>query len=257
MHFAYNNINYGVACCMRASGESSKKAIRQGFTLVELLVVVAMIGGLSALAFIGARSAMTASKQAASTSNLRNIGLALRLYADDNGGKYPETTHTAGLGKAWIYALEGYLGNFDETRICPADPNGVQRLKSKGSSYVLNSYVFVPQIGPFGETVGPQLNRVNMIPDPSRTLIAFICSDRTGFGPGNDHTHSNLWKSWPAVCADICPDRFGQASRERTRGLSLYLYADGRVEAMRANEVKRKIESGINIAKPPGVDGLK
>lgn len=167
--------------------------------------MISIIGALASLAMMGGRSAITASKQAASTSNLRNIGVALRMYADDNQGKFPETTHTASLGRAWIYSLQGYMGNFDETRICPADPKAKGRREAKGSSYVLNSYLFVPAMGPFGEPIGPQLNRVNAIPDPSRTLIAFICSDRTGTGPGNDHTHSNLWTSWSAVCNDISP----------------------------------------------------
>lgn len=258
MHFVYNNTASALVSSMHASGTNERKAKQAGFTLLELLVVVAMIGGLSTLAFLGARGAISASKQAASTTNMRNIGLALRMYADDNAGKFPETTHTASLGKAWIYALESYMGDFDETRVCPADPKREERRRANGSSYILNSYIFVPRMGPFGNAIGPQLNRVNAIPDPSRTLMAVVCSERTGVGAGNDHTHSNLWKSWSAVCNDISPDRFGGSARasDKTRGRSIYLYVDGRVEAMPANEVKTKIERGINIAKPPGVEGL-
>lgn len=182
--------------------------------------------------------------------------MALQLYADDHQGRYPQTTHSTGLGSAWIYTLERYMGNFDQARICPADPRGQERLEAKGSSYILNSYVFVPRLGPFGQSTGPQLNRPAAIPEPERTPLVFICSDRTGTGPGNDHTHSNLWTSWSAVCADISPDRFSGNGRDRTKGSSLYLYADGRVESLSAREVKQKTDSGINIAKPPGVEGL-
>jgi hypothetical protein len=182
--------------------------------------------------------------------------VALQLYADDHQGKYPETSHTAGVGSAWIYTLQRYLGNFDDARICPADPRGNERLKAKGSSYILNSYIFVPRIGPFGQVNGRQFNRPAAIPQPERTMLVFICSDRTGVGPGNDHTHSNLWQSWSAVCADIAPDRFGGDGKNRAKGRSLYLHADGSVESLVAAELKRKTESGINIAKPPGVEGL-
>ncbi len=228
-----------------------------GFTLVELLVVIALIASLTTLGVFGMKSAMTASRQAASSTNLRNIGVALQLYADENQGKYPQTTHTTGIGSAWIYTLERYLGNFDQARICPADPRGKERLAAKGSSYILNSYIFVPRTGPFGRVIGPQLNRPASIPQPERTKLVFICSVRTGVGPGNDHTHSNLWKSWSSVCADIAPDRFGGNGRDRSKGRSLYLNADGSVETMAASEAKRKTESGINIAMPPGVEGLE
>ena len=230
--------------------------VGSGFTLVELLVVIAIIATLMTLGVFGMRSAITASKQAASSSNLRNIGVALQLYADDNQGKYPETTHTAGIGSAWIYSLERYMGKFDEVRICPADPRGKERLAAKGSSYILNSYIFVPRSGPFGTVIGPQLNRPAAIPQPERTKLVFICSDRTGAGTGNDHTHSNLWSSWSSLLADITPDRFGGNGKDRAKGRSLYLNADSSVEVIAASEVKRRTLSGINIAKPPGVEGM-
>lgn len=236
---------------------SAKSSTARGFTLVELLVVIAMIVTLSALVFVGTQNAMVAAKQTKCAGNLRNLGVAFHLYALDHDGLFPETSHTMDLDQTWIYALENYLGTFDETRICPADPKGPERLKAKGTSYVLNSYIFVPEVGPFGDVVGPQLNRYSNLPEPSQTLMAFICSDGTGVGPGNDHTHSQQWRSWGAVCRDISPDRFGGGKADHTKGRSNYLYVDGRVESFRALEIKRKIEAGNNIAKPPGIEGLQ
>jgi general secretion pathway protein G len=250
-----SELNQGLA--VTVNEEDSKISARKGFTLVELLVVISIIGVLAVLALSSARSAITASKQAASSTNLRNIGIALQIFADDNSGRYPETTHTAGLGNAWIYTLERYMGDFDQTRICPADPRGKERLRANGSSYILNSYIFVPRTGPFGRLIGPELNRPAAIPEPGRTTLVFICSDRTGVGAGNDHTHSNLWRSWSAVRSDISPGRFGGDGRDSTKGRSLYLRADGSVETLAAAEVKRRTERGINIAKPPGVEGLE
>ncbi len=225
-----------------------------GFTLVELLVVVTIIATLATLATFGASLALTSSRQSVCMGNLRNIGTALHLYADDHHGKFPETTHTTDLDQAWVYQLEAYLGDFDNIRVCPADPKKVQRVAARGTSYILNSFIFVPQSDPFGEPIGPALNRLSAIPEPSRTLIAFTCSDTTGVGPGNDHTHSEQWASWSAVLADISPGRFGGSEADSSQGRSNYLYVDGRVESNRAAEVKRKINAGINIAYPPGLD---
>lgn len=224
-----------------------------GFTLVELLVVIAMIGALGTLVALGARTALASSRQSVCAGNLRNIGIALHLYAGDHGGRFPETTHSVSLDRAWVYQLETYLGDFDNIRVCPEDPKRNERVRAGGTSYLLNSFIFVPETDPFGEPVGVALNRLSAIPEPSRTLIAFICSDRTGTGPGNDHTHSAQWSSWAAVIRDISPARFGATTSDTAKGRSNYLYVDGRVESMHAAEVKYKIKSGNNIAIPPGL----
>lgn len=182
-------------------------------------------------------------------SNLRNIGLAMQSYTGENGGKYPETSHTVSLDQAWIAALEDYLGEYDKTRICPADPRGQERLDAGGTSYILNSFLFVPETDAWGDPIGPPLNRPSAIPDPSRTFLAFVCSENIGPGPGNDHTHSNLWASWSGVTADVAVERFGGGNG----GRSNYLFADGRVESITAAAMKRKTDSGINIALPPGL----
>lgn len=224
-------------------------SVRGGFTLVELLVVIAIISVLVTATAMVSLSFVLRAKEAGSMSNMRNIGLALQMYAGDNGGKYPETSHTTTLDQAWIAALQEYLGEYDETRICPADPRGKERLDAGGTSYILNSFLFVPQTDAWGEPIGPPLNRPAAIPDPARTLLAFVCSEKIGPGPGNDHTHSNLWSSWAAVTSDVAVDRFGGENG----GRSNYLYADGRVESAAAAALKRKTDSGTNIALPPGL----
>lgn len=187
-------------------------------------------------------------------SNLRNIGTSLQLYATDHGGSFPETSHTAMLDHAWIMTLENYLGDYDETRVCPADPRRDERLAAGGTSYLLNSFLFVPEVNAWGEIEGPPLNRPAAIPEPSRTILIFTCADRVGTGPGNDHTHSSLWTNWRGVCADIAPGRFGGGSDPHAvKGRANYLFADNRVESIPAAEIKRKTDSGINIAAPPGL----
>ncbi len=222
-----------------------------GFTLVELLVVAVIVSMLAVIGIGVTRAAIRRSHQVACMGNLRNIGAAMHLYAQDNGGLLPGTTHTTTLEKAWIYELENHLGRFDESRICPADPKKHNRLAARGTSYILNSLVFVPQTDAFGRPRGKTYNRLANIPDPSRTLLAVVCSDHIGVSPGNDHTHSDRWTSWAAVCRDVAPDRHGEASADRTRGGSNYLFADGHVGFITAMNLKRRVESGDNPAVPP------
>ena len=66
----------------RFSGES------RGFTLTELLVVVAIIALLLALILVGFRKAKLMAKTMSCLSNQRQISLAQASYATDNGGAY-------------------------------------------------------------------------------------------------------------------------------------------------------------------------
>jgi len=219
---------------------------------VELLIVIAVLAVVAAVSMPVGMAMLDRGRQATCMGNLRGIGLALQLHSQDNGGKFPETTHTAMPGKSWITALENELGsNYERSRVCPADPNREQRIRDGGTSYILNSFIFVPKIDPFGNQIGKIFNRPSAIPVPERTMIAFICSDDTGTGPGNDHTHSERWTTWEAVRRDISPDRFGGGADGGTKGRSNYLFADGSVESIRAADFKSRIAKGENPAKPP------
>jgi len=61
---------------------------RDGFTLVELLVVVAVIGIISAVALPNLLNALDKAKQKKSMSDARTIGVAVEAYAVDTA-KYP------------------------------------------------------------------------------------------------------------------------------------------------------------------------
>lgn len=238
--------------CNKAWNRSSKS----GFTLIELLVVLSIIAVLSLLGISGASQVKVMSERAECASNLRQIGVALQVYASENGGDFPVTSHTTGssLEDAWVYQLEEYLEDgFDSIRVSPGDPKRSQRTRAGGTSYVLNSYLFVPEYDPFGNPVSEPYNRPALIPRPAKTMLAFTIAEDAPIGAQNDHTHSNRWSSWESVLGDISPDlhRVGKPNSDHTRGSSNYLFADGHVETWQAKELKARIEAGENPARPP------
>ncbi len=63
--------------------------MRKAFTLIELLVVIAIIAILAAILFPVFAQAKEAAKNASCLSNARQIGLANRMYLNDNDDSFP------------------------------------------------------------------------------------------------------------------------------------------------------------------------
>lgn len=89
---------------------------RRGFTLIELLVVIAIIAILAAILFTVFAQARAKARQASCQSNLKQVVLALLMYAQD----YDETIPGARLPlDGWTGALLPYTKN-EQIYVCPS-----------------------------------------------------------------------------------------------------------------------------------------
>ncbi len=236
--------------CRRFEGVGRRSA----FTLVELLVVIAVIAVLIGLLLPAVQAAREAARRTQCANNLKQIGLAMHMHCNTYNGDFPISTHgTFDFESTWIYTLAPFMENVDSVRICPADPRGEERIENKGTSYVLNEYICVP---------GPDaaLN-INYLKSTSRTILVFTGSDSRGTAITEDHTHSRNWfrepesRTWSRIVRDIQPDRFGgpppgSPSAMRAVGTANYLFADGHVELIPAQLIKTWADEGIEFAKP-------
>ena len=78
-----------------------------GFSLIELLVIIAVLGILASLIVGVSRKVYTSSQKTIAMSGLRSVGTAIQLYAQDNQGYLP--------GPLWSTTNAFYNGNDDRS----------------------------------------------------------------------------------------------------------------------------------------------
>ncbi len=88
----------------------------RAFTLIEVLVVVATVGLLAAVLLPALSRAKESGRRTVCLNNLRQLGIALRHYADDHDGLLPPRT----LTEQWPSQLQSGYQNLNLLR-CPTD----------------------------------------------------------------------------------------------------------------------------------------
>ncbi len=128
-----------------------KRAKVLGFTLIELLVVIAIIAILAAILFPVLSRARETARMVHCANNMRQIGKAVVMYADDNNGRFPPGRFDAAGRRNWKSAIVegGYLKS-KTILMCPQNrvlrsPKAVDRVdetRKYPRSYAYNGLLF-------------------------------------------------------------------------------------------------------------------
>jgi len=178
-----------------------------GFSLLEMLAAVAILGLLLALVFPMASRSMKSAKAAQSLANLKEIGSVLNIYAGDNNGVYPYVWDYS-TTNSWIATIWPYVY---QKRFPGTTPDAL-----KGSIF----YTPLSENGTTARTYG--MNAPLELKYPSRIYAMLLPKPSAVAISGDVKTSGNF--------------RVDQINY-RNNGLANVLFLDGHTEAVKPESV--------------------
>lgn len=217
-----------------------RRAPRRAFTLIELLVVVAILALLMSILLPALGEARQQAKAAVCESNLRSLGIAVYMYAEQNRGWLPEWGFAHGGGEAraalaWLNTMAPEYGENRNILRCPSDRSPhwtVPRTPTsplRRTSFAANFYVVCGgEDNPLYPRDRQAYNRLDVILRPSATIFLAELAE-TGEYAESDHVHADWWEwYYPAERREAAK----HVMIERHRGQADYALLDGHAERL-------------------------
>jgi len=203
----------------------------RGFTLVELLVVISIIGLLAGLAIPAISSGMNKAKEGTKISNLRGVYQACLLWSSENDGRVvppiaPPTT-TGGTGVGWSSFLTNYLGQARPTAQSSkdifVDPffKGYKSTASWLPGYAMNTRPALPAANTYIAYQGGTIIEMRMLALTDGPKRAFIidCDGAYSFDPSKIRSGTGAF-----------------ATNRHGGGLGMVMMYDGHVEKLNMDQ---------------------
>jgi len=227
---------------------------RTTFTLVELLIVIAVIAILLGMLMPALNSARVMAKRISCVGNMKQIGVAHASYISDND-RFATWSPENALGVKirrgqWMQILGEYTNNNLLPWICPAIPVPLDSLTTLRNPYS-SSWIQRQTIGINGwffywadATLWLKSNRVTQVKNPSMLIYAGDNVDYNGVcnpGNGNDGRFCGGGGLWPTNGAFFNPCHSNACN---------ILYLDGHCESITRNVLSTRVsiwdDSNIN-----------
>jgi prepilin-type N-terminal cleavage/methylation domain-containing protein len=252
--------------------------MRHAFTLIELLVVIAIIAVLVGILLPALGRARATARGAVCLSQVRSLGLAQRLYADDNRGAFVDAGLAHGgiadLPNAWPVLLADYTENGLAIR-SPVDTSPYWSLQEGGqfdgvgfaealrrvrageaglgelarwTSYGLNNYT-TRSVAPSPDAT---FDADRLIERPYATvqwlMMTFGETDASSDFARSDHVHAHNWGAAPGGRVPLRASLESQINAHGGRpgdwsAKATYGYLDGHAAIEKFEDVYESFES--------------
>jgi len=208
-----------------------------GFTLIELLVVIAIIAILAAILFPVFAQARDKARQAMCQSNMKQLGTAFVMYANDYDGSYPSPGGTfqastwpggrtiqnawllssgTGLGKdiggIWPYVKQRGNAGMSNVYSCPNALPGPDNAYSPGQNYTMNDYLrgcspgqanYSNRDAVCGYALASGINPDTMKNSPSQVILLYESAQNATYKSVN-RNGSPFFNTGPSATPPLC-----------------------------------------------------
>jgi prepilin-type N-terminal cleavage/methylation domain-containing protein len=197
----------GISTPKRILTSGRPAALVRAFTLIELLVVIAIIAILAAMLLPALAKAKEKARQISCISNLKQMGIALTMYVNDNGEYYPIASYVDSLGNNvdWPKELGPYLPQqgpkvtsvANAVFVCPSAVFSKVAFTDLTRTYACSAAMLGFTASGTGLTSGAARKATKTVNSPTETPL--VCEAKQEYpyaSPPSAYSYSNVpWKT--------------------------------------------------------------